>query len=153
VGGKVKVIINDSEYNVPTDELIKTVKELLDPEASTGEGDGLVPIGHIVEVVGVQESPINIAFTISYQAGYNYSSIKNDVEETIDSYFETLKQEWANVDNITIGSGALITLITNLNLLQISNISSAKISINNEVYSSAVSLDSDCIPVRGEISG
>lgn len=153
VGGKVKVIINDSEYNVPSEELVKTVKQLLDPEEASGEGEGLVPIGHVVDVVGVSETSINIRFTISYQSGYNYSSIKNKVEEVVDTYFNSLKQEWANSDNLIITSAALITLITNLNLPQIINISNATISKNGTTFESTVTLDSDCIPIRGEISG
>lgn len=153
VGGKVKVIINDSEYNVPSEELVRTVKQLLDPEEATGEGEGLVPIGHVVEVVGVQETSINISFTISYQSGYNYASIRNKVEEIIDTYFDSLKQEWANSDNLIITSAALITLITNLNLPQIVNISNATISKDGMTFADTVTLDSDCIPIRGEISG
>lgn len=153
VGGKVKVIINDSEYNVPSNELVKTVKQLLDPEEATGEGEGLVPIGHVVEVVGVQEISVNISFTISYQSGYNFASVKNKVEEIIDTYFNSLKQEWADSDNIIITSAALITLITNLNLPQIINISNASISKDGIQFDDTVILDSDCIPIRGEISG
>lgn len=153
VGGKVKVVINDSEYNVPSNELVKTVKQLLDPEETTGEGEGLVPIGHVVEVVGVQETPIDITFTISYQSGYGYSSIKEKVEEVIDTYFNSLKQEWSNSDKLTITSAILITLITNLNLPQVANIINATISKDGVSFDSSVTLDFGCIPVRGEISG
>lgn len=58
--GSVKVVITDSENSVASEELLKYVKEYLDPEETSGQGYGLVPIGHSVSVETVEKVDVTI---------------------------------------------------------------------------------------------
>ena len=58
-----KIIIITSEFSVPSDVLVNTVQTALDPEIS-GEGDGIAPIGHVVNVKGVQGHRIDILLNL-----------------------------------------------------------------------------------------
>lgn len=55
-GGTVKLVIIGSDYGVPSDELIRAVKDTIDPEVDAGKGYGLAPIGHVVTVEGQRKS-------------------------------------------------------------------------------------------------
>ena len=79
-GAHVQVIITDSKYNVPSTVLVSNVQQTLDPKQDQ-EGDGLVPVGHICHVLGVQGKKIDIEFSIVYDTGFNYGLLKNKIEE------------------------------------------------------------------------
>ncbi len=153
VGGKVKIIINNSNYDVPSPELVRSVKVYLDPEETTGEGDGVVPIGHVVEVSGVAVKPVNINFSIIYKSGCNFNMIKDKIFAAIDGYFDLLKEGWAEKNQISITSSALNALITNLNLREIENIPGVQLSLDGISYEQSVSLGIDEIPIRGVVNG
>lgn len=58
--GTVKVIITDSDYSVASEDLIKYVKNILDPEETSGQGCGLVPVGHSVTVDTVEKVDVDL---------------------------------------------------------------------------------------------
>ncbi len=147
VGGTVKVIIITSEFRAPSKTLVDTVQQVLDPVETAGEGDGLAPIGHVVNVVGVQEENINIALELTFEDGCTFADLKPSIEETIDSYFEQLRQAWRKNNNLVIRKSQIEALIINLD--GIIDISDTKI---NGVAENLI-LDADHIPVRGEIDG
>lgn len=147
VGGTIKVIIISSEFKAPSDTLVNTVQELLDPVAAAGEGDGLAPIGHVVNVIGVKEMVINVSFTLAYDEGYAFADLKTAIEESIDSYFEKLRHGWTDSNNLTIRISQIEASIINLD--GVLDISDTKI---NDVAEN-LTLDADYIPIRGEING
>ena len=145
VGGTVEVIIITSEYKSPTTELIKKVQDTIDPENSAGEGNGLAPIGHLVSVVGVKEENINIELDITYNDGFSFSNTKTLMEESIDSYFEKLREGWAENNNTIIRISQIETLILNVKgVLDVRNV-----KINGEQTN--ITLDDYSVPVRGDI--
>lgn len=147
VGGTIKVIIISSEFRSPSDTLVNTVQELLDPVDTTGEGDGLAPIGHVVNVVGVKEKVINVSFILTYEEGYTFEDLKSTIEENIDSYLEQLRQAWTDSNNLTVRISQIEASI--ISLAGIIDIADTKINDAAE----NLTLDDDCIPVRGDING
>lgn len=147
VGGTVKVVIITSELKPPSSTLINTVQEILDPTMTAGEGDGCAPIGHVVNVTGVQNTVINIDTNITYADGYSYTNLKESIEDIIDSYFFELKQNWAASDNIIIRISQIESRL--LSVEGIEDISDTKINGNGN----NLILDDENIPIRGEISG
>lgn len=147
VGGTVKVIIITSEFKPPSKTLVDTVQQTLDPVTSAGEGDGLVPIGHIVNVCGVSEAVINISSNITYDTGYNFENLKENIEEIIDRYLLELRQTWSSNDNLIIRISKMESLL--LDLEGIVDIADTKI---NGIAENLI-LDAGHIPVRGEIDG
>lgn len=71
--GTVKVVITDTDCQEADEELVSYVKEVLDPEESSGQGYGIVPVGHRVEVVSAEAVDVELVVELepaSFQAGY-----------------------------------------------------------------------------------
>lgn len=147
VGGTISVVIITSDFKKPSSVLVDTVQQVLDPTASTGEGDGLAPIGHVVNVVGVGEIVVNISTSITYDTGYIFEGLKESIEGTIDAYLRELKQTWASNDNLIVRISKIESLL--LDLEGIIDIADTKI---NGIAENLI-VDSDYIPVRGDVVG
>lgn len=148
VGGTVKLIIINSEFRKPSSTLIQTVQNVIDPQDSTGEGDGTAPIGHVVNVVGVEEIPINVTLlAVEYETGYSFDTLKDAIEATIDSYLLDLRQAWASNDNLIVRTSQL-----EAQLLLMSGIVDIQGILLNDQEGNVI-LDSDSIPIRGDVIG
>ena len=63
--------------------MIDLVQNTLDPEIKAGEGDGIAPIGHIVNVFGVKSVRINISANITYEQGYSFQNTQEHIHELL----------------------------------------------------------------------
>lgn len=96
VGGTVLLTILNSEYGVPTPELIQTVQTAIDPEQNAGEGYGLAPIGHVVTVKPADAVTINVKTTITFDVGYGWNNLQSSIDEAIQAYLLELRKTWAD---------------------------------------------------------
>lgn len=147
VGGTVKIIFLTSDYKQPSSTLVQTVQQKIDPTDTTGEGDGVAPIGHVVNVVGASNLAINFTFSITYKSGYSYEDVKSNIETAIDGYFENLIQSWSEDGNTVIRRNQVESLL--LNIEGITNVNST--IINGKA--SDLTLAADKIPIRGTVNG
>lgn len=148
VGGTVKLVIINSEFRKPSSTLINKVQEEIDPTDAAGEGDGIAPIGHVVNVVGVKEEPINITLSsVEYETGYSFDKLKDAIETTIDNYLLDLRQTWASNSNLIVRISQI-----EAQLLLIEGIVDMKAVLLNDQEEN-VTLDTDSIPVRGDVIG
>lgn len=146
-GGAVKAIILDGEFNSPSAALISSVQTAIDPTANAGEGVGLAPIGHVVNIMGPGTKTVNIHFgSIDYAEGFDWNSVKPYAEEIIDSYLLDLKESWQDSANIVIRISRIESLM--LSCTGVVDIGGALINDSDE----NLSLPSDTIPVRGIVS-
>ncbi|MGN1013845.1 MAG: baseplate J/gp47 family protein [Butyricicoccus sp.] len=146
VGGTVKVIIIASDYSAPSDLLVQSVQQAIDPVETAGEGDGTAPIGHVVHVIGVQDFPIDFSFDFVFARGYTFDDVKESVVTVIDQYLLQLRQTW--------DSAAIIVRTNQLetNLLTIDGIADiTETRMNGDTGN--LTMDAEYIPVRGEVSG
>jgi Uncharacterized homolog of phage Mu protein gp47 len=141
----ITIQIINSEYAVPSTELINLVQTTLDPTQNQGAGEGLAPIGHVVKVEGVVAQIINIASSFTLKAGYVWNDIANNVNTCLDNYFIELAKEWADLNNIIIRISQIEAKL--LSVVGIEDI--ANTSINGSQTN--LTLDSNAIPVRGNI--
>lgn len=139
--GTVKLIIVGSDSAVPSDEFVEEVQEIFDP--SYGQGYGLAPIGHSCTVEAVKTEEIDIVVTIECD---NSSDVLDSIKEVIDSYFDKLISAWSGGDKITVRISQIESAI--LDIVGVDDITST--TING--YESNLSLDSDTIPVRGDVN-
>lgn len=147
VGGTVKVTIISSEYKEPSPALVKIVQDTLDPETSAGEGDGIAPVGHVVNVCGVKSHAVDVSAEITYKQGYSFSVLQPFIEEMLDGYFAGLAQSWEDEDSITIRISEIETRM--LKLEGIADVTGITLDgINKNLV-----LGSNAIPVRGGVSG
>lgn len=152
--GTVGLTIINSNFEKPSQTLIDTVQEIIDPLDEQGEGVGLAPIDHIVTVSAVNEFPIDITLNLTYRSGWTWLDIQSNVYEVIDDYFKELAEEWAQSqtyaeDNsgVTVRISQIETRLLNVpGVLDISNT-----ELNG--YTANVVLDKEAIPVRGVVNG
>lgn len=149
VGGTVKLVLMASNNATPTASLIETVQTAVDPTQNAGEGLGLAPIGHVVNVTGVTPVPVNITLNLTYASGWNWEAVQSYVEAVIDDYFEELASTWASSDYLTVRISQIESRILSGCAAMITDIGGTQ--INGEEAN--LVLDADSIPVRGELNG
>ena len=146
-GGTVKLVIVNSQYQKPSNELINDVQTIVDPILNQGNGVGIAPIGHVVTVEGVTEETVNIETNIVYQEGWTWEDIEPYVQSAIDEYFLELNQTWSQNENLVVRISQIETRL--LNLTGVIDISGTSINGLEE----NLLLDADSIPIRGDIIG
>lgn len=140
----VAQIIN-SDYGVPSTELVDIVQEFMDP-TKDGEGEGMAPIGHVVVIQGVTGVAVNINTNITYDQDYTWDAVSENVKETVDKYFLSLAESWENTDNIIVRIAQLEATILNVPGI----IDIAGTNING--LASNLTLESGQVPLRGDIN-
>ena len=144
-GGTVKLVIINSEYKKPTNVLISTVQETIDP-TQDASGLGLAPIGHIVTVAGVEETTVNINFHITYQSGWDWEALEPYVLAMVDDYFTELSGEWADSENIVVRISQLETRLLNITgVLDVADTTINGVAAN-------LTVPANNIPIRGEVT-
>lgn len=146
-GGTVKLVVINSEYNKPSEELVSDIQTRIDPVQNRGNGAGIAPIGHIVTVEGVGIQTVDIETNISYKPDWTWDDLKGYVETTIDEYFKELSKSWADNENLIVRISQLETRL--LNAAGVLDISGTKINGQEQ----NLMLDENCIPVRGDVIG
>lgn len=146
-GGTVKLVILNSEFKKPSDDLVNLVQTTIDPAQNQEMGVGIAPIGHTVTVEGVEETTVGIITTITYQTGWTWADIKVYVEDAVDKYLLELNQTWADNDNLTVRISQIETrLLSITGILDIANTSINGVQEN-------LIVPKNNIPIRGVING
>ncbi|MDY0256260.1 baseplate J/gp47 family protein [Gudongella oleilytica] len=145
-GGTVKIVLLDSEWGVPSPELVASVQADVDPVGSQGEGVGIAPIGHIVTVTAVTGVTIDVSFTLTFASGVTWASVQQAVCDAIQSYFVELAKVWADSSNLVVRVSQIETKI--LNVEGVIDITGT--TINGGTAN--ISLDATSIPVLGVVT-
>lgn len=145
-GGTVKVIIVDSEWGVPSADLVQFVQEEVDPVGTQGTGVGLAPIGHVVTVEGVKGATIDVSFTLTFDTGVTWAGVQAAVKTAIQAYFGELAHTWADVDGLIVRASQIETKV--LNVAGVIDITGT--TINGGTAN--VSLPLNAIPVLGVVT-
>lgn len=145
-GGTVKIVFINSEFGVPSDDLVNKIQEAIDPTENSGKGYGIAPIGHVVTVEGVTSRKVNVVTNISYINGWSWETCASQIQQTIDDYFHELCENWDSDDQVIIRISQLESKI--LNCTGVFDISETKLNGST----SNLYLESSEIPIRGEIN-
>ena len=144
-GGTVKLVILTSEYKAPSQELVDMVQTAIDPTQNQGQGLGLAPIGHVVTVVGAQQTTVDVTARITYQNGYYFDRIQSALEQTIEDYFNELNQSWGNEKNLVVRISRIESRILDLEgVLDVSDT-----ELNGQMRN--IEIDENNIVVRGQV--
>lgn len=144
-GGTVKLVITDSDYNVPSSELIDKVQTLIDPVVNSGEGNGVAPIGHFVTITAANAANIDVTFQLSFADNWNWEKCKSNIEAAIDDYFYELNKFWDSNTNIIVRVAQLEARI--LALEGIIDVLQTTINGTNR----NLVIDKDSLVVRGDV--
>lgn len=146
-GGHVRIVLIDSEWHKPSEELVHFVQTEIDPTVNQGDGDGLAPIGHIVHIEPVTEAVIQIETSILYEDGYSYEALESYIQNALDSYFLELNKSWAEGKTLIVRISQVESRL--LEIEGILDISSTKLNGEEKNYT----LEADSIAVRGDVIG
>ena len=147
-GGTVRLVLIDAALRAPSEELIASVQDAVDPSGLEGEGAGIAPIGHVVTVQGVEERQVAVGTTLVYQDGWGWEDVRPYAEAAVDEYFLELAKSWAGAENPLV---VRISQIDNrlLNLAGVMDVGGT--TLNG--YTENLTLGQYQIPVRGEMHG
>ena len=145
-GGTVKLVIINSDFEKPSEVLVNSVQTIIDPTQNQGNGVGIAPIGHIVTVLGCNETVVNVATRITIQEGWNWEALKPYAEQAIDDYFKELASDWASLDNIIVRISQIEIRL--LNLTGVLDI--ADTTLNGVAHN--LTVEADNIPKRGNVT-
>lgn len=149
VGGCVKLVVMASNNAVPSPALLETVQTAVDPIQNAGEGLGFAPIGHVVQVVGVEQQPVDLTLRLTYAPGWSWEAVKGYVEAVVDGYYGELAQVWAASENLVVRISQLESRILAGCGAMITDIGGTRINGVEE----NLTLPPDSIPVRGQMDG
>lgn len=82
----VRVLITDSNNQIANEDLIKRVKEYIDPEEFEGLGEGQAPIGAIVTVDTIEPFAIEVEAHIYFETGADSTSTLERAKNKINKY-------------------------------------------------------------------
>lgn len=146
-GGTVKITFIDSEFHVPSEEMVEMVKNEADPYPYEGLGYGFAPIGHVVTVEGVEGVTVNIVTNITYKEEWDWETAKASILEVIDAYFKEISEKWDGEDNLFVRISQIESRILDCEgVLDI-----ADTTLNG--VGSNLTLEWNQIPIRGTING
>lgn len=145
-GGTVKVIFVDSDWGIPSSELVQSVQTAIDPMENQGTGKGIAPIGHKVTVEGVTGTTLNLSCSLSFASGYSWESVQSAVKNAVKEYFSSLTKTWDTQNNLIVRVSQIETKI--LSVPGIIDISGT--TINGTTQN--ISLPSNAIPVLGVVT-
>lgn len=90
-GGTVRLTLLDSRYLPPEQALLTLAREKF---CGGGNGLGLAPIGHTVEIQGAAGVDIRVGATIVKKPDAEDTQVQAAVEAAIEGYLQSLRQEW-----------------------------------------------------------
>ena len=111
-GGTVKLTILNSDFEPASDTLINTVQTEIDPEQNAGEGYGIAPIGHVVNVESAEGVSVTVKTNITFDTGYSWDTLQDSIDEAIENYLLGLRKAWADVDTTVVRISQIEARIT-----------------------------------------
>lgn len=142
----ITIHVQGADYGVPSAEIVNKIKEEVDPSEYSGEGYGLAPIGHVVNIEAVTSTTINVSFTLTFDKVHNYDDVKTLVGAACESYVDELRKTWQDTDSIIVRMSGFENKI--LDIEGVVDIESVKLN----GASSNVALGEYAIPVLGSVT-
>lgn len=147
VGGTILItVVNSLDFGKASDTLIKQIQETLDPVENAGEGYGLAPIGHVVNVKSAEPVQLYITTTLTFDESYNWLNTKTAIEEAVEAYLLELRKAWADNTSTVVRISQIETRI--LSVKGVLDVANTKINGST----SNLTLTKYQIPVLGGVS-
>lgn len=100
-GGTVKCSVLGADYLPASATLVENVQNAVDPPPNQGLGLGTAPIGAQVTIVAPETLTVNVSATLLLSAGYEIGQVQEPVQQAIENYMLSVRQEWATPANTT----------------------------------------------------
>ncbi|GAB2558140.1 baseplate J/gp47 family protein [Gracilibacillus alcaliphilus] len=113
-GGSVKCVFIGANFLKPDNALVSSIQDEIDPEVNQGQGLGVAPIGHVVTIEGVEETPIEIETSLTLESGVSIRSVEDNIKEICENYMHDLRQMWENEPNLVVRTSQIEARILNV---------------------------------------
>lgn len=100
-GGTVKCSVLGAGFLPASPTLVENVQNAVDPPPNQGLGLGTAPIGAQVTVVAPEELTVNVSATLQLASGYAIGQVQTPIQQAIENYMLSVRQEWATPVNTT----------------------------------------------------
>ena len=90
----MKLSVLGADFLPASPTLVENVQNAIDPPPNQGLGLGLAPIGAKVTVAAPTELTVNVSATLMLAAGYAIGQVQEPVEQAIEAYLLSVRQEW-----------------------------------------------------------
>jgi uncharacterized phage protein gp47/JayE len=144
----INIWILDSVLGVPAASVVTAVQDAVDPTVSSGEGDGMAPICHHVQIIAATGVTINVGATITLDTGYTIVAVKDSIKAAISEYLYELRQSWE--------SNALTSMVVRIAQIEarILSVEGVLDVANTTINSSAsnLTLTYEKVPIIGEVT-
>lgn len=143
---RIKIYFLNSFNQLPSDALVANVQEIIDPIEKQGEGAGIAPIFHRVDICPCIQKVIDIETKITLDTGYILGELMPTIQERIDSYYLEIAKNWENENYLTVR-----ILKINASIASVEGVVDVQGTALNGIEENIL-LNSNEIPVRGVIT-
>ena len=106
--------IQADDYGVPTQTLLNSVKETMDPSLYEGEGMGLAPMGHVLQVNPVTALTVDVSASFTFDDGYSFSILETALKKAVNDYITQQAATWQNSGAIVIRVAVVESALLNV---------------------------------------
>ena len=155
--GTVKLVIVNNDLMPASSDLVKKVKNIIDPEDNEAQGVGLAPIDHRVTVVAPEVLKVDVSIQLQLTDQANKVAVEKGIKDMLNELFSELRKDWDTI-NATVGRGYSLSIYRSRILSKIMLIDGVADSqlpkLNNEdkdihlIFSNEVSQ----LPILGEVT-
>ena len=100
-GGTVKCSVLGADFLPASPTLVENVQNAVDPPPNQGLGLGTAPIGAQVTIVAPDTLTVNVSATLQLASGYAIGQVQAPIQQAIENYMLSVRQEWATPVNTT----------------------------------------------------
>jgi len=144
----INIWLLDSAFGVPSPSIVSDVQTVVDPTETTGEGDGMAPICHHVQIIAATGVTVNVSATLTLSESYTISAVKDSIERAISEYLLSMRQEWE--DNALLPTVVRVAQIEAkiLTVTGVIDVSNTRLNGSDE----NLTLTYEKIPLMGEVT-
>lgn len=107
--GTVKLVIVNNDLMPASSDLVKKVKNIIDPEDNEAQGVGLAPIDHRVTVVAPAVLKVDVSIQLKLTDQANKAAVEKGIKDMLNKLFSELRKDWDTI-NATVGRGYSLSI-------------------------------------------
>lgn len=107
--GTVKLVIVNNDLMPASPDLVKKVKNIIDPEDNEAQGVGLAPIDHRVTVVAPEVLKVDVSIQLQLTDQANKVAVEKGIKDMLNELFSELRKGWDTI-NATVGRGYSLSI-------------------------------------------
>lgn len=107
--GTVKLVILNNDLMPASSDLVKKVKNIIDPEDNEAQGVGLAPIDHRVTVVAPAVLKVDVSIQLKLTDQANKAAVEKGIKDMLNKLFSELRKDWDTI-NATVRRGYSLSI-------------------------------------------